>query len=86
MKPEEQDKQLKLKVLKDITKKVMDDEITDFVVLGYGNRKTQGGVFADPIVGYGLIKRLEREIPSSPKAYAIKGLDNLFEYLSGDDD
>ena len=67
-KKEQEDKQAMLKVLKELAKRIQKGEITDLVALGYGNKKVVGGTITDPIVGYGLVKDLERDIDNKHKA------------------
>lgn len=67
-KKEQEGKQAMLKVLKELAKRVQEGEITDLVALGYGNKKVVGGTITDPIVGYGLVKDLERDIDNKYKA------------------
>ena len=67
-KKEQEGKQAMLKVLKELAKRIQEGEITDLVALGYGNKKVVGGTITDPIVGYGLVKDLERDIDNKYKA------------------
>lgn len=67
-KKEQEGKQAMLKVLKELAKRVEKGEITDLVALGYGNKQVVGGTITDPIVGYGLVKNLERDIVNKYKA------------------
>ena len=78
-KKEQEGKQAMLKVLKKLAKRVQEGEITDLVALGYGNKKVVGGTITDPIVGYGLVKNLERNIDN--KYIAADSHNSLGELL-----
>lgn len=86
-KKEQEGKQAMLKVLKDLAKRVQEGEITDLVALGYGNKKVVGGTITDPIVGYGLVKDLERDIDNKYKAAdSYNSLGELLKFISDGDE
>lgn len=86
-KKEQEGKQAMLKVLKDLAKRVQEGEITDLVALGYGNKKVVGGTITDPIVGYGLVKDLERDIDNKYKAAdSHNSLGELLKLISDGDE
>lgn len=86
-KKEQEGKQAMLKVLKELAKRVQEGEITDLVALGYGNKKVVGGTITDPIVGYGLVKDLERDIDNKYKAAdSNNSLGELLKLISDGDE
>ena len=86
-KKEQEGKQAMLKVLKELAKRVQKGEITDLVALGYGNKKVVGGTITDPIVGYGLVKNLERDITKKYKAVdSHNSLGELLKFISDGDE
>lgn len=86
-KKEQEGKQAMLKVLKELAKRVQKGEITDLVALGYGNKKVVGGTITDPIVGYGLVKNLERDIDNKYKAAdSYNSLGELLKLISDGDE
>lgn len=86
-KKEQEGKQAMLKVLKELAKRVQEGEITDLVALGYGNKKVVGGTITDPIVGYGLVKDLERNIDNKYKAAdSNNSLGELLKLISDGDE
>lgn len=86
-KKEQEGKQAMLKVLKELAKRVQEGEITDLVALGYGNKKVVGGTITDPIVGYGLVKDLERDIENRYKAAdSHNSLGELLKLISDGDE
>ena len=86
-KKEQEGKQAMLKVLKELAKRVQEGEITDLVALGYGNKKVVGGTITDPIVGYGLVKDLERDIDNKYKAaVSHNSLGELLKLISDGDE
>lgn len=86
-KKEQEGKQAMLKVLKELAKRVQEGEITDLVALGYGNKKVVGGTITDPIVGYGLVKDLERDIENKYKAAdSHNSLGELLKLISDGDE
>lgn len=86
-KKEQEGKQAMLKVLKELAKRVQEGEITDLVALGYGNKKVVGGTITDPIVGYGLVKDLERAIDNKYKAAdSHNSLGELLKLISDGDE
>lgn len=86
-KKEQEGKQAMLKVLKELAKRVQEGEITDLVALGYGNKKVVGGTITDPIVGYGLVKDLERDIDNKYKAADFhNSLGELLKLISDGDE
>lgn len=86
-KKEQEGKQAMLKVLKELAKRVQKGEITDLVALGYGNKKVVGGTITDPIVGYGLVKDLERDIDNKYKAANChNSLGELLKLISDGDE
>lgn len=86
-KKEQEGKQAMLKVLKELAKRVQEGEITDLVALGYGNKKVVGGTITDPIVGYGLVKNLERNIDNKYKAAdSHNSLGELLKLISDGDE
>lgn len=86
-KKEQEGKQAMLKVLKELAKRVQEGEITDLVALGYGNKKVVGGTITDPIVGYGLVKNLERNIENKYKAAdSHNSLGELLKLISDGDE
>ncbi len=86
-KKEQEGKQAMLKVLKELAKRVQEGEITDLVALGYGNKKVVGGTITDPIVGYGLVKDLERDIDNKYKAAdSHNSLGELLKLISDGDE
>lgn len=86
-KKEQEGKQAMLKILKELAKRVQEGEITDLVALGYGNKKVVGGTITDPIVGYGLVKDLERDIENKYKAAdSHNSLGELLKLISDGDE
>lgn len=85
-KKEQEGKQAMLKILKELAKRVQEGEITDLVALGYGNKKVVGGTITDPIVGYGLVKALERDIDNKYKAADSCNLGELLKLISDGDE
>lgn len=86
-KKEQEGKQAMLKVLKKLAKHVQEGEITDLVALGYGNKKAVGGIITDPVVGYGLVKELERDIDNKYKAVVShNSLGELLKFISDGDE
>lgn len=86
-KKEQEGKQAMLKILKELAKRVQEGEITDLVALGYGNEKVVGGTITDPIVGYGLVKDLERDIDNKYKAAdSHNSLGELLKLISDGDE
>lgn len=86
-KKEQEGKQAMLKILKELAKRVQEGEITDLVALGYGNKKVVGGTITDPIVGYGLVKDLERDIDNKYKAADChNSLGELLKLISDGDE
>lgn len=86
-KKEQEGKQAMLKVLKELAKRVQEGEITNLVALGYGNKRVVGGTITDPIVGYGLVKNLERDIDNKYKAAdSHNSLGELLKLISDGDE
>ncbi len=87
IKKEQTDKQAMLKVLKELTELIEKGEITDLVALGYGNQRVFGGTITDPIIGYCLVKDLEKDIDNKYKAAdSHNSLGELLKLISDGDE
>lgn len=87
IKKEQTDKQAMLKVLKELTELIEKGEITDLVALGYGNQRVFGGTITDPIIGYCLVKDLEKDIDNKYKAAeACNALGDILKHFPDGDE